>query len=464
MKILLVEPNSMFAIRRVLGLSGPPIGLALITSYIRKYGKGRYDVKLVDALTLNYTQNEFKELVRDFRPDIVGISAISTSAVHDVYEYAKIAKDVDPGIVTVVGGHHVSFTPRETLKECRQIDIITCGEAEATFLDLVDTLDKGKNPKGVKGIFYRNKNGRIIGNPARPLINDLDKVPIPAYDQLPMKLYRMGKDNYIAIITSRGCPFGCIFCSSSRLMGKKYRERSARSIIDEIRVLTKDYGIKHIEIIDDMFVLNTKRVKELHDMLKKEGIIIHWSCSSRVDIVVRNPEMLKYLKEAGCHTMYVGAESGSQKSLNTINKGITLDQTRKAVRLIKNAGMAVFASFVIGVPGETKEDIEKTINFAIELDPSWVQFTVCTPYPGTPLYEYTRGNGMLVTDDWSKYTVLNPVMRLPTLSQRELKKLLKKAYMRFYFRPKFMWNAIRYGNTELIKKMVSAGMNYISGK
>ncbi len=463
MKILLVEPNSKFAIRRVLGVSGPPLGLALIASYIQEYGKGRHDVKLVDALSMNYTPGQFQDLIRNFNPDVVGISAISTSAIHDVYEYARLVKKVNPDITTVVGGHHVSFTAKESMEECKDIDIIVYGEAEETFLGLMNTMEGSKDLKNVLGIFYRNR-GKIIGNPPRPLIEDLDSIPIPAYDQLPMTLYKMGKEKYVAIITSRGCPFSCIFCSSSRLMGKKYRERSAKSIMKEIRLLKNKYGISHIEIIDDMFVLNTKRVKELHDMIKKEGIEIYWSCSSRVDIISRNPDVLKYLKDAGCHTIYVGAESGSQKSLDTINKGITMDQTRKAVRLIKRAGMGVFASFVLGIPGETRKDVGKTIDFAIELDPDWVQFTVCTPYPGTPLYEYAKGNQMLETDDWSKYTVLNPVMKLPTMSQRELKKMLRRAYVRFYFRPKFIWNNIKYGNIELMKKMFSAGMNYIFRK
>jgi anaerobic magnesium-protoporphyrin IX monomethyl ester cyclase len=463
MKILLVEPNSKFTIRKVLGVSGPPLGLALIASYIRRYGEGRHEVRLVDALTLNYTHQDFRDLVRKFRPDVVGISAISTSAIHDVYEYAKLAKKVNPGITTVVGGHHVSFTARESMGECRHIDVIVYGEAEDTFLDLMNTLDGGRSLENVPGIFYRNR-GRVMGNPPRPLIENLDSIPVPAYDQLPMSLYRMGRYRYVAIITSRGCPFGCIFCSSSRLMGKRYRERSAGSIMKELRILKNVYGVSHVEIIDDMFVLNTERVRELHDMIKKDNLRIHWSCSSRVDIIARNPDVLKYLKESGCHTIYVGAESGSQKSLDTIKKGITLEQTRKAVGLIKRSGMGVFASFVIGIPGETREDIEKTIDFAIELDPEWVQFTICTPYPGTPLYDYARDNDLLGTDDWGEYTVMNPVMKHPTISQREMKKLLRKAYIRFYFRPKFIWRSIKHGNIELVKKMLSAGMNYMTGR
>ena len=460
MKILLVEPNSRFAIRRVLGVSGPPLGLASIASYIREYGNGRHEVRLVDALTLNYTKSDFQNLVRGFSPDVVGVSAISTSAIKDVYEYAELAKEVNPEIITVVGGHHVSFTPEESLHECRHIDIIACGEAEETFLDLMNTLNDGGNLKNVLGIFYRN-NGKIRGNPPRPLIEDLDSIPVPAYDQLPMSLYRMGRKNYIAIITSRGCPFNCIFCSSSKLMGKRYRERSAKSIMKEIRMLNREYGISHIEIIDDLFVLNETRVRELHDMIRKENLEIHWSCSSRVDIISRNPGVLKYLKDAGCHTIYVGAESGSQKTLDRIRKGITLGQTRKAVSMIKKAGMAVFTSFLIGVPGETKEDIEKTIDFAVELNPDWVQFTVCTPYPGTRLYSYAKKKRLLETKDWSKYTVLNPVMKLPALTQRELKKMLRKAYVRFYFRPKFIWNNIRYGNFDLMRKMFYAGLRYV---
>lgn len=463
MRILLVEPNSRFAIRRVLGISGPPLGLALIASYIREHGKGKYEVDLLDALTLNYTPEDFRAHIRRFRPDVVGVSAISTSAMNDVCDYAGLAKSVDSSIMTVVGGHHVSFTARESMRDHKEIDIIVKGEAEETFLDLMNSLDRGKDLGKVLGIVYR-KGSRTIENPPRPLIKELDSIPIPAYDLLPMDMYKVGKERYIAIITSRGCPFRCIFCSSSRLMGSRYRERSAKSIMDEIRLLNREYGISHIEIIDDLFVLNKGKIRELHDMLKKEGIRIHWSCSSRVDIVARNPEVLKYLKGAGCHTMYVGAEAGTQKSLNTIRKGITLEQTRNAVRMIKAAGMAVFASFVIGIPGETRRDIEKTIDFAIELDPDFVQFTMCTPYPGTPLYDYARDNNLLETGEWSEYTVLNPVMKLPGISRKGLKRLLRKAYIRFYFRPGYIMKTIRYGNTELFKKMFRAGMNYIMKK
>ncbi len=464
MRILLVEPNSRFAIRKVLGVSGPPLGLAYIASYLREYGRGRHQVMLVDALTLDYSQEQFQGLIREFGPDVVGISAISTSAIDDVYEYARLAKEADSGVRTVVGGNHVSFTAEDSLRECSHVDIIVCGEAEETFLDLVDTIRRKGSLGKVRGIAYRSGSGRVIRNSPRPLIEDLDTIPMPAYDQLPMNMYRMGKERFMAIITSRGCPFGCIFCSSSRLMGKRYRERSAKNIVEEIRVLNRDYGISNIEIIDDMFVLKEGKVKEFHDLLKKEGLKIHWSCSSRVDIIARKPGVLKHLKESGCHTIYVGAESGSQKSLDRVRKGITLDQTREAVRLIKQAGIGVFGSFIIGIPGETREDIKKTIRFAMEIDPDLIQFTVCTPYPGTPLYEYAKKEGLLLTGDWKEYTVLNPVMRIPGIPPKEIKKMLGKAYFRFYIRPRFLWKNIKRRNTELLKKVFTAGFRYVMGK
>jgi radical SAM superfamily enzyme YgiQ (UPF0313 family) len=461
MRVLLIEPNSEFAIKSALGISGPPLGLAYLAAYLREYST--HTVKILDALTLDCTTEDVADEIRAFKPDLVGMNVMSTPSVYSLYDYSKIVKEVNPDIFIVAGGQHVTFAPEQTLKECKHLDAVVRGEGEETLLELAEILSKKKVLKGCKGLTFR-KNGGFVSAPERPLIGDLDTVPFPAYNLLPMDKYALAGRNFAAIITSRGCPFGCTFCASSRLVGKNYRERSAKNVVSEIKMLKRDYGITNIEFIDDLFTLNPKRVKEIGQLLKKEGLKISWTCSSRADIIVRNPEIPGYLKSAGCHTVYVGAESGTQKGLDLIKKGTTIDQVRGAVKKLKAAKLSVLASFVIGVPGETKEDVEKTIKFAKELDPDFAQFSICTPFPGTPLYDQMKKEGRIIAKEWSDFTILKPVANIPNMTYNELRGFLKKAYISFYARPTFIWRNIKARNWQVLRKLFSSTFNYALGR
>jgi len=201
-----------------------------------------------------------------------------------------------------------------------------------------------------------------------------------------MEKYSLEGKKFATIITSRGCPFSCIFCSSSQLFGKIWRARSPENVIKEIKLLKNKYGVREIEFLDDTFTLNKKRAERICELLIQQNISISWSCSSRVDTI--NQSLIEKLKKAGCHTIYVGVESGSQEILNIIGKGVTLTQIEKAVNLIKKVNLNSFGSFILGIPGETVKTIKKTINFAKRLSPSFVQFSICTPYPGTKLMAF----------------------------------------------------------------------------
>jgi radical SAM superfamily enzyme YgiQ (UPF0313 family) len=457
MKVLLIEPNSKFAIRSALGIGGPPLGLAYLSAYIKKHSD--HEVKVLDALTLELAAKDVREEIRAFRPDIVGINVMSTPSVYDAYGYARIAKAVRKGVFVVLGGQHVTFASRETLAECPHVDAVVKGEGEVTFLETVNRLSEGKSLRGCKGTTYR-AGKRILDNLDRKMICNLDTVPFPDYSQLPMDRYRMGGHRFGAIITSRGCPFGCKFCASSRMVGRMYRSRSARNVVEELKVLKGQHGVSEIEFLDDLFTMDPKRVKELCGLIRKERLGISWTCSSRVDILNRNPEIARWLKQAGCHTVYVGAESGCQKSLDAIGKGITLKQTRKAVKILKGAGLNVLASFVLGIPGETKDEMQMTIDFAKELDPDFAQFTICTPFPGTPLYTEMKREGRILARRWSDFTIIKPVMQLSHASFDDVHRMLRKAYVSFYIRPSFIWKNIRYGNFRVLKNIFSAGLNY----
>jgi radical SAM superfamily enzyme YgiQ (UPF0313 family) len=394
------------------------------------------------------------------KPHVVGISACATPSIYDVYRIARIVKGIDPGIPVVVGGGHATFTAKKTLEECPHIDVVVRGEGEETFKELCNAIGEGRSLGDMAGVSYRAGDG-VKENPDREPIRDLDGIPYPAYHLLPMHLYRMGRRPFASIITSRGCPYRCIFCSSSQLFGKRWRARSPENVIGELKLLRDRYRVSEIEFLDDIFTLDPRRVKRICDLMVEEGLDITWTCSSRVDTISRFPEMAEYLRGAGCHTVYIGIESGSQRILDLVNKGITLRQVEKAVEVLRRAKLRVLGSFILGVPGEGREDLERTVWFSKTLNLDLVQFTICTPYPGTPLYEEASEKGWLLTGDWRRYDVLTPVMELPDLSPRDLSKILHRAYISYYGRPSFLWRLVRDRNFTLIRKIAKAVIDYI---
>ncbi|MEA3486022.1 MAG: radical SAM protein, partial [Candidatus Aerophobetes bacterium] len=381
-----------------------------------------------------------------------------TSTIYDAYEVAKLTKEVSSKIKVIIGGPHVSFTAKETLKDCPWIDIVVRGEGEITTRELISHLEGGLSLKEVKGISFR-ENGGIIETGNRSFIKNLDKIPFPAYHLLPMDKYRAGKHRFANIITSRGCPFSCIFCSSSELCGKMWRARSPENVIEELKKLKYEYDVSEVEFLDDTFTLNNRRTEEICNLMMKKNLNLSWSASSRVSTITQG--LADRMKKAGCHTIYLGIESGSQKILDLIQKGINLFQAEKAVEIVRRANINALGSFIIGIPGETVKSIKKTIRFARTLNLNFVQFSICTPYPGTKLFKIAKKKGFLLTRDWSKYTIVDPVMKTPGISSKELRKWLIKAYLGFYLRPKFFFEQIRRKDLFFFKKALKAGLNYV---
>lgn len=430
------------------------MGLAYIASVLEE---GGHEVRIVDSLAMNYTLIDLKDELKTFNPEVIGLTS-TTPTIYDAYRVAKLAKIINPNVKVVIGGPHVTFTPVETLRECPYIDVVVKGEGEFTTLHLMESFEKGKPLSEVRGITYREGNV-IKDTGSSRFIRDLNKLPLPAYHLLPMDKYKLGDRKFGAIITSRGCPFQCIYCSSSQLYGKVWRARSPESVVEELRLLRDKYGIREIEFLDDTFTLNNKRAEKICEAIRREGLDISWSCSSRVDTLTR--KLAFKLKLAGCHFLYLGIESGSQRLLNFIRKGITLNQAKVAIEIAKKVGLNTLASFMLGIPGETRETIRKTINFAKKLNPTLAQFTLCTPYPGTKLLEIVKKCGCLLTRDWSKYTTLEPIIKLPGLTAKELKRWLERAYLSFYSRPSFILRNLRKGGFALLKKIVEGMACYI---
>jgi radical SAM superfamily enzyme YgiQ (UPF0313 family) len=407
---------------------------------------------MVWAAALDDVRRELK----DFYPDVVGITSV-TPSIYRAYQVAKIAKEVREDCKVIVGGPHVTFLPDQTFKECRFIDVIVRGEGEETIRQLAEAPEKGEWEM-VKGISFR-KGDRIISNESRPFIKNIDEIPFPSWDLLPMDKYQFCGQRYASMLTSRGCPFSCSFCASSRLFGGFWRGRSPENVVEEIRLLHDKFGIRNIEFVDDTFTLDQKRAEKICDEIVRGGLDISWGASSRVDTLSRR--LIEKMKKAGCWILFLGIESGCQRILDAVGKRITIEQARKAVKIVKEAGIQVLGSFIIGFLQDTIETINETIRFAKTLNLDYAEFSILTPYPGTLIYEHAKKNDLLLTEDWSKYTGLEPIIKIESLSSSKLKSLLQRAYLTFYLTPKNIYNWLKNRQLTFIKSALQALINYL---
>lgn len=439
-KILLINPP------QVTRYPQPPVGLAQIAAVLEKNG---YPVKILDLPALRFSENSLPAILGQEKPEVVGITAM-TPTINSAVNVAKRVKESDSNITVVIGGVHGTILPEETLRDTREIDVIIRGEGEQTIVELFKVLDENSgNINQILGVTYR-EGASIKSTSLRSPLSNLDELPFPAFHLLPIKKYRLHppfgrRSPVMPIITSRGCPYRCVFCSKS-VFGKKYRSNSPTYVVDEIRLLTEKFGVKEIKFYDDTFTLDRKRVIAICRLLKEQGIDIPWTCETRVNLVAS--DLLGIMKDAGCYMIEYGVESGNQRVLNSLKKDITLEQTIKAFKLTHEAGIETVAYFMIGSPQETSETIQETVGFAKTLDPDFVQFSIATPYPGTELYRLAIEEGY-VPEKWDEYvyadlkSVGNPGFGTKTLSREELKEWNKKAYMSFYLRWRYVWKRFR---------------------
>jgi radical SAM superfamily enzyme YgiQ (UPF0313 family) len=441
MKVLLINPPYVNSKYKFIGLVAPPLGIAYIAAVLEE---GGVDVKIIDAAALEMEWDTLKKEIENYSPDVVAITAL-TPTINKALKTAKITKKTCPNANIVMGGYHPTFTYTELLKN-DFIDIVILGEGEYTMLELVKTLEKGGDLKEVKGIACKD-----FTTPPRDIIKDIDSLPFPARHLLPMDEYKVLNIKLPTgtLISGRGCPFNCSFCASSAMHGRKMRFRSAQNIVDEIEHLISDYDAEMIAFMDDTFTLRPERVIEICDEIKKRDLDFFWGCTARVDTVSKS--LLKKMREAGCITIFYGVESADQQLLDGMNKKISVDKIRNAFKLTKEADMRTIASVAIGMPGDTKENIEKTINFVKDLDASYAIFSLATPYPGTAFYNEARANDLIKVNDWSKYTLLSPVLETVDCSLEELKKLQKKGFRKFYLRPGYILRQLRMDGFIILK-------------
>ena len=473
MKIMLIQPGLTLDERygKYLGKVGPmcePMGLAYLAAVIREAKAA--DVEILDIAAVRISTEELKKRIIESNPNIVGVSILTPMYLR-AKEIISFVKEILPKAKIIVGGPHVTVFPEITLEENKDIDIACFGEAEATIVELLKAISEKKHFENIKGIAYRNK-GEIKINPAREIKTDIDSIPLPARDLLPMDKYTPAPTYFkrlpsYLILASRGCPFKCAYCS--KVSGRIYRKHSIKRIIEEINVLLNDYGAKDIIFRDDTFTVDRQHVIELCNEIIKLGLNkrFEWSCMTRVNLVDR--ELLKIMKKAGCWSMHYGVESGNQRLLDLIDKGITLQQVRDAFKWTREAGIEIKAFFMLGLPSETKEESMQTIKFSKEIDPDWVQFTITVPYPGTKLYEITKKDKTLKSFQWENYQTWagwsnKELVYMPEgRNAEELKELQKYAMRSFYLRPKFILRQLKYlGSMDRVKVYMNGALALIS--
>jgi radical SAM superfamily enzyme YgiQ (UPF0313 family) len=411
-----------------------PIGLGYLAAVLEK---NDIDVSIVD---LNFSD---KRILRRLNfSDVVGISCM-TKTFPSVLKVVKEINDIDSDIPIILGGHHPSVAADSCLFY-PEIDFCVIGEGEYTLLDLVKILKSNGDVSKVKGIAFRN-GGKVKYTEPRPLIQNLDELPFPAYHLFDLKNYSyniIGVGNakkipWISIVTSRGCPFHCIFCK--RIYGQTYRARSPENVLAEMEFLVSEYKIKEFLIVDDNFTLIRERAEKICDLIIERGldVIFRFPNGIRADCV--DFELLKKLKNAGMYKTAFGIESGSPRMLKIMKKNLDLNKIRKAVRMCRVLGIENIGFFVIGLPGETHESALQTIKFAKELPLDDASFYIATPYPGTEFFNWVVKRGYINPEnlDWGKLDLLNytSVSRTDDLTSEEISELVKKASREFYFRP-----------------------------
>ena len=470
MKVLLIVPPALNTITTALpsiieeekGVN-PHLGLMYIASYLEKYTN--YDVEIFDAVVERVKNfKEIKNLILEKNPDVVGITAMTFTWI-DVIKTARAVKEANKNIKIVLGGPHVNIYPTETVS-VHEVDFVVLGEGEAPMKDLLDNINDEEALKKIRGIVFKDFGGMVINTGSRELITNLDSIPFPARHLTKWNKYYSvlaAVSPVTTMFTSRGCPYKCLFCDRPHL-GKIFRARSAKNVVDEMEECER-MGIKEIFIYDDTFAIDRNRVIDICNEKKRRGLTIGWDVRTRINTV--DEQMLCAMKKAGCRRIHYGVESGTQRILNILKKGITIEEVEKIFKITKKAGIETLGYFMIGSPSETKEEVLETVKMAKRLDPDYVHIAVLMPYPATAVYFKGLSENILPNDYWRKFAEnptsdFVPYVWEEILTKDELVQLLKNAYRSFYFRPYYIFKRLfKLRSFGEFKRKVKAGLRML---
>ncbi|MBN2400043.1 MAG: cobalamin-dependent protein [Candidatus Aminicenantes bacterium] len=443
LKILLIHPKlekSYFSDIRL-----PPLGLAYIAAALREAGFNR--VRILDANISRHPNEEILGALSSEPPDVVGLS-LTTPLFETGLEISRTIKKRSPETKVIFGGVHPTIFPGD-VAGMESVDFVVFGEGERTVVDLARALEQGRSPDDVSGVAFK-RDGRVIINAPRPFIKDLDELPLPAYDLLPIRRYSNPQSAHAPLgmmLTSRGCPFRCIFCDSRIVLGKKYRAYSAPRMIREWRILVGEFGVKEIMFKESDFTLDRERVLEFCELLMREPKRIPWTCNGHIGLM--DPVLLREMRRSGCRLIQYGVESGDQNILDTLKKNITIPQVIETFRMTREAGIRAVANIMIGNPGDTRETIARSIALAKDIKADFANFQSCAPFPGTELHRMAAENGWFLGEGDALHLRSDSCsMNATDIPTPELRGMLKKAYRSFYFRPTYILRRLASLNIE----------------
>ncbi len=474
MNILLIfPPSTIYGKDPTIPAVVLPLGLAYIAAYLEQH---HYKVSILDARSLSkdrvilssgkalygLTDDELRLEIKKRAPDIIGISCMYTAYSSDAHKVAKIIKEINRDIVVVMGGAYASTFPNSVLKD-NNVDAIVHGEGEETFLELVKYIENKQEYAGVRGISFRDKQGLIVNNPGRPFIADLDTIPFPARHLLDMSLYLDNKPGFYTMrapsatmITSRGCPNACIYCTIQSVWGnRKWRGRSAQNVVNEIEMLHKEYGIKEIYWMDDSAGTSKQRLAEICKEILRRKLDIKWTMPNGIAHWFLDEETLSLMKKAGCYRITFGIESGNPRTRAFLGKPFPLEQAKRMIRFANSIGMWTISTFIIGFPFETEEAIMDTIDFACNSGMDMAVFYLLCPHPGTKVYEIFKEEGLLNLDQ-----IMDPVTPLSDKDFEEIGlKLTGRGLRTRYFTPEELQRILSLAYKSFFKSSLKHFLN-----
>jgi anaerobic magnesium-protoporphyrin IX monomethyl ester cyclase len=441
MKVLLINPPQTFYKGSEQPAGNLPVGLMYIAAVLKK---ARYTVEILDAFMTDYAFQEggetinvglpfdqIKQEIERRKPDIVGIAGPFTCQIGNALKISNLAKEVSQNILTVVGGPHVTLVPKEFLEEATDVDVAVVGEGEYAMLEIAEVFEGKRQFSQILGIAYW-QNGEVTVNPTRPFMQQLDELPYPAYDLVDMELYlspkkigyRSFQNRAISMITSRGCPFNCCFCAVHLHMGQKFRAHSAKYVLDHIQYVVDKFKVKNIFFEDDNLTLDVKRFEAICDGIVERKIKIGWETPNGVRADCLNLDLLKKMKQSGANSIFVGVESGDQQILdNVICKSLDLNRVVQFAKDAKQIGLKTGAFYIIGFPGETKENMQRTVDFALGLKRDYdvgMHLFMATPSYGTRLFKDCKANGYIQQDlTWNAFAQARQPKGMPLITTNE---------------------------------------------
>ena len=441
--LLLINPGNrleQFATLNELATVAQPLGLAMLAAFARREG---FTVAIIDGEANFWTPEQTAKEAANYSPILVGLSAFTTkmTAAGKILNLIKLS---NPSIKTLIGGHHASALPEKTLKE-EAVDFVIQGEGFFPIVRLLKYLKAKIDNHDIPGVCYI-KDEKVVSNGRAEGIDNLDDLPVAAWDLLPMEKYRahhwqawdynLDTSGYAIIYTSLGCPFSCDYCSVNVVYGKhSTRYRSPESVVNEIEILVNKYKVKHLEIIDDTFTLNPRKVEGICDAIieRKLGNKLNIWCFARTDTV--NPRFMKKLKQAGINWIFMGFESGSDEVLQGVNKRQTVEQIKNANSIVHEAGIHIGGNYVFGLPGDNVSTMGETLSLAKDLNTEYANFFLLMAYPGTKYYEVAQEKNYPLPEKWGQYGFFAPdalPMRNDILSSKDIISFRDKAFVEYF--------------------------------